>query len=480
MRKFLALIIITILLTLPVSAGEGSFSVVYLPADDRPLSDQQMRLFANSLGVELIMPERSLYARNGSDDRGELLCWLEEQEGDYYIIALDTLLSGGLIESRTLTGQSPVTLPTGEMLTEEEVIEKLLEITAGKQCCFLDSLLRLACNVVTEQDLPAYDATLRYGRGEVHGPLPEYYLAARQRKLRLNLYAAENLPGYLLGVDDSWAGETIQREELARLREYVPPEQIFSTFDALPRLALAKLCLQETGIVPRVTVRYFGDETLVPAHNFESAEEMTEKALRYFGAMAGNDLEILILTEVEQGENVIRAVRENQKKYVPTILINLCPRDEEFEKAFLTIAPGQLLAYAGYGSSVNATHLGLSMGLARYACLRAGTGDAHLLFFATLLSDEFGYAAIGEEVKEKAEALGLDIYDFRRDFSELEAFTAENMAKKTGPVFRALMEGGILTGVSPYTVSSCPEIAFSGGYFPWHRCFEYHAVLTLP
>ena len=469
MKKCLIFLILVLFLTLPVFAGEGSFSVIYLPADDRPLHDEQMGLFADSLGVELIMPERSLYGRDPSDHREVLLSWLLAQKGDYYIVSLDSLLSGGLLESREMTGDT---------VWEEQVILRLKGFSEGKEGYFLDSLLRLASNVESEQELKTYNATLDFARG-LRREAPEDYLEIRQRKLRLNLLAGKNLPGYLLGVDDSWEGETVQRGELAQLGKYVPPENIFSTFDALPRLALAKLFLEETGQVPGVRVRYFGDETIIPTHNFESAEEMTNKALRFFGIEEGDDLDILILTEIALGNAVIKAARENQKRQIPTILINLCPRQENFEQAFLTLAPGQLLAYSGYGSSVNATHLGLSMGLARYAALGRGMENIpqQTRLLATLLADEFGYAAILEEVEAKARELGLDIYDFRRPFSELEAFTLNKMRAKTRPVLCALNKGSILTGVSPYRVTSVERVTLTGGYFPWHRCFEYHGVI---
>ena len=454
MKKCLVLLSLTLLLTLPVYAGEGSFSVIYVPADDRPLQNQQMVLFADSLGVELKMP-----------DSRDPLSWLLKQQGDCFIVSLDALLSGGLRPSRERSGDTA---------WEEGVILRLQAFAEGKEGYFFDSLLRLACNVDSVGELPQYYATLDYGRG-VQGEVSGDYLAIRQRKLRLNLFAAKNLPGYLLGVDDSWAGETVQTGELEQLRQYLPENRIFSTFDGLPRVALAKLYLEQTGVRPGVRVRFFGDETLIPMHNYESPEEMTRKALSFFGLGAGDDLEILILTEIAQGKAAIKAARENQKRFLPTILINLCPRDEEFERAFLTLAPGQLLSYAGYGSSVNATHLGLSMGLARYAAM--GHGQEHLRLLATILADEFGYGALAGEVMGEAGSLGLDPYDFRGKFTALEQFTLEKMKRQTEGVFSALERGGLLTGINPYEVSPVEKPTITGGYFPWHRCFEYHVLI---
>ena len=90
--------------------------IVYIPLDDRPLSKDRVELMAEMLNVKLIMPDTDLYATrldgqitnsNGTQygDRGALMAWLMEQAEQYdtFILSMDQLLSGGLMNSRCMS-----------------------------------------------------------------------------------------------------------------------------------------------------------------------------------------------------------------------------------------------------------------------------------------------------------------------------------------------------------------------------------------
>ena len=110
----------------------GAPVIAYVPLDDRPDNAERVVYLAESLGYELAMPERDLYRtrldgqppnENGTQygDRGALYEWVAKQEAagcDRYILSLDQLLSGGLVSSRAMTGENPVTLSSGETLVE--------------------------------------------------------------------------------------------------------------------------------------------------------------------------------------------------------------------------------------------------------------------------------------------------------------------------------------------------------------------------
>ena len=94
-------------------ASQGA--IVYIPLDDRPLNLRRVQQLADSLDLQLILPDTDLYATkldgqpknaNGtqSGDRGALMAWLMEQAEQYdtFIISLDQLLSGGLMNSRCM------------------------------------------------------------------------------------------------------------------------------------------------------------------------------------------------------------------------------------------------------------------------------------------------------------------------------------------------------------------------------------------
>lgn len=137
----------------------GAPVIAYVPLDDRPDNAERVVYLAESLGYELAMPERDLYRtrldgqppnENGTQygDRGALYEWVAKQEAagcDRYILSLDQLLSGGLVSSRAMTGENPVTLSSGETLVEAELLTAVIapagsggeqpDLVAGQQSC---------------------------------------------------------------------------------------------------------------------------------------------------------------------------------------------------------------------------------------------------------------------------------------------------------------------------------------------------------
>ena len=109
------------------SAPADEPEVAYVPLDDRPDNEERVVYLADSLGYELLLPERDDYQtrldgqplnENGTQygDRADLYEWVlarEEAGCDRYILSVDQLLSGGLVSSRAMTGENPVTLSDG-------------------------------------------------------------------------------------------------------------------------------------------------------------------------------------------------------------------------------------------------------------------------------------------------------------------------------------------------------------------------------
>ena len=124
---------------LPDDGGEET-RVAYVPLDDRPVNTDRVEYLAGSLGYELVMPDAEAYRTRLDEqplgesglkygDRAALYEWVLEQEEsgcDRYILSLDQLLSGGLVNSRCFTG-ADVTLSDGTTMTEPELIESLAE-----------------------------------------------------------------------------------------------------------------------------------------------------------------------------------------------------------------------------------------------------------------------------------------------------------------------------------------------------------------
>ena len=152
-------------------------AIVYIPLDDRPLSLRRVQQLADSLDLQLVLPDTDLYATkldgqpknaNGtqSGDRGALMAWLLEQAEQYdtFIISLDQLLSGGLMNSRCMMEMEPVTLPDGRVMTEYDIIDYISELANTKHVYVIDSILRLATSSgYGGYGLHAYNLTRSYG-----------------------------------------------------------------------------------------------------------------------------------------------------------------------------------------------------------------------------------------------------------------------------------------------------------------------------
>ena len=382
------------------AAPEPGKLVAYVPLDDRPDNVERVEYLAESLGYALAMPEKVLYrtALDGqpknfdSLQRGEpwsLFTWVLDQEAagcDRYVISLDQMHSGGLVASRSLTGDE-LDLPGGGTVDPSQMLGNLLTKLAedgNNVVWLLDSVMRLAPTVGYEGGtLEAYNALRAYGsepREALEGwealtfanvclsyrygadgellPEPEGldpalledYLAARERKLRLSDQVQHILsqPGYenfrlLIGIDDSSLEDCIQKNEIAYLRQGLRTEEgedgkqldwLLSGVDDLAFKAVTRMYLDETGWVGgRVCVQYFGGTENHPAceYDFQPLTEIMAEHLGFFDLMEADiaELQILVLTQPEDEakkgayrRQLIEALRDCERSQRPTVLMD--------------------------------------------------------------------------------------------------------------------------------------------------------------
>ena len=259
--------------------------IAYVPLDDRPDNAERVVYLANSLNYQLVMPEEDWYRtkldrqplnENGTQygDRAKLYEWVLEQEEqgcDRYILFLDQMLSGGLVNSRHISGENPVTLSDGTVLTETELLDQLMTTLAADEknrVWLLDTVMRLAPTCGYDGfGIEAYNNLREYGMqprpelaeeelglervielqgkdraGEsfvaenfgLSGETVADYLSARVRKLELSdrvfwtlrQFGNEFYPNLsdekfrvLIGIDDSSAEDSIQKNEIALLKK---------------------------------------------------------------------------------------------------------------------------------------------------------------------------------------------------------------------------------------------------------------------
>lgn len=438
--------------------------IAYVPLDDRPDNVERAVYLADSLGYELAMPEADDYRtrlqdqplnENGTQygDRADLYEWVLAQEAagcDRYILSLDQLLSGGLVNSRSLWESEPVTLSDGTTLTEEALLDNLLTALAAdadNQVWLLESVMRLAPTVGYDHwDLEGYNALRSYGmagRPVLEGDdltisnieadyrlgsdgtvlaLSEFslkewevaeYLSARTRKLSLSDQMLETVsrPGYenfhvLIGIDDSSVEDSIQKNEIAYLRSLLREgDALLSGVDDLAFKAIARLYLDEIGWQgANVSVRYYGGTEDQPAcdYDYQPLTTIMEEHFDFFGLTEADpgaeELRILVLTqpadEAQKAayyEALIADLNDCRKAGMPVVLIDA--GNGTYGTAFhdtLTEETelGWLLSYAGFLDMAIVTGTALSHGVARYAFLHHGEQtEATERAFARTLAD---------------------------------------------------------------------------------------------
>ena len=446
----------------PAVSGE---TIAYVPLDDRPDNLERVVYLAESVGYVLEMPDKDDYRTrlrsqplngNGTQygDRADLYEWVLAQEAagcDRYVLSMDQLLSGGLVNSRSMAEHEAVTLSDGTVMTELQLLETLLETLAADEdnrVWLLDSVMRLAPTVGYDHwDLEGYNALRAYGiegRPHLEGDAltldniqadyrldtdgqelaladfgleeweVEEYLSARSRKLELTsrmqeLVSQKGYEGFrvLIGIDDSSAEECIQKNEIAYLRQGLREgDALLSGVDDLAFKAVAKLYLEEIGWTgATAAVRYFGGSEEQPAcaYDFQALDTIMKDHFAFFGLSESGDhlaaeLQVLVLTQplVEEDREayytqLIEALRECQEQDWPVILVDA--GNGRYGTAFhdaLTeqVELGRLLSYAGFLDMAIVTGTALSHGVARYAYLSQDTAaDQAETAFAKTLAD---------------------------------------------------------------------------------------------
>lgn len=379
-------------------AAEGAV-IAYVPLDDRPDNVERVAYLAESLGYTLAMPEADLYStkldsqpanENGTQygDMAALCEWVLEQEAagcDRYILSMDQLLSGGLVNSRHTAETLTVTLFRGMEMTDLELMTALLGELArdeNNHVWLLDSVMRLAPTTgyagfgieeynalraygaegrpaLTGQDLTAeaIQADYRLGGDGREIPLADFgltetvveeYLSARGRKLTLaeRMMQTVQCGGYenfrvLIGIDDSSEEDSIQKNEIAYLRSLLREgDALLSGVDDLAFKAVTRLYLEEVGWEgASVSVRYFGGTEDRPACDYDylPLTEIMEEHADFFGLTldestarpARTALEILVLTQPADEtlkaaccKQLVDALNECRSENRPVILID--------------------------------------------------------------------------------------------------------------------------------------------------------------
>ncbi len=482
--------------------------VAYLPLDNRPVNKDRAIYLAQSIGIELVLPEETLYRTaldtmepnpDGSTigNREALLEWMKEADKtcDAFVLSVDQALSGGLVGSRWLQNT--------DLSLENEIIDEIAYLCAHNTVILFDTVMRLAStsgyqgldldtyyalrgygevarrslsgSALTVENIVAgyrYDANGReipFSRGE---EILRHYLASRERKLRLADRLLDKVSGsaefLYIGVDDSSPQKTIQTNEIAYLTAKLGDKGVLSA--ATDELGLCCLTRMATLLYgsPKVHLTYFGDGKDLPADGFDigTLDEMLETHLVCLNVEKTDDtkdaLQVLVLTRNNSSsdrQSLLNRLKGNLSNGVPTMLIDASTDAGVFARTLLNgeVPLGKLLGYSSWNTVANATGIALSQGISRCAYLMnvpESTAEANEGF---LKSVTFGY------IKDISYKL------FHTDINGIER---DDYTCSVPQVLRVLNGSGIVTSLSPYAESGHAEVTVSNFRYPWNRTFE--------
>ena len=330
----LALCIVPLELAPTASATESAPSVAYVPIDDRPVCVDRVIYQAQSAGFNILMPDADLYRTHLDDqpknsngtqygDGTAIMAWLKTVDNtcDYFVISLDQMFSGGLVNSRypddsTLLGTD---ITAGEKAIAEYLIG--LANTPGKHVYFFDTMMRLASTSgYKNYNSDEYAALRHYGSEERYllptapfgttgyaasktqiatiyskyqkdpdnntisatrhcwssssgwidyplssTQLSKYHKARVRKLLLLNYmmqYTASGSAYFTVGVDDSSPSENIQTNEInfikARMNVLGHGYNLVGDTDSCGMMSVAKCVVDYYDAKPKVKVRYYG------------------------------------------------------------------------------------------------------------------------------------------------------------------------------------------------------------------------------
>jgi len=536
--------------------GVETVKIAYIPIDDRPDNLERPVYLAQSLGYELCMPERDLYATklngqplnsNGtqSGDRAALYEWLvgmEEGGCDRYIIALDQLLSGGLVNSRAMFGSESVTLSDGTVLTETELLQKTVELLSSDEnnrVWLLDSVMRLAPTVgyshwdaedyenlrsYASLPRPAADTpetiteSYRLDENGAETALSDYslsesdvaeYLAARERKLLLSdelLRLTADCEDFrvLIGIDDSSDQFSIQYNEICYLSSRLRScDYLISGVDDLAFKSIARLYLDDIGWQGcEVNVQYYGGMEDSPAciYDYRTLSEIVSEHMDFFGLTQSEaaPLEVLVLTQPEDYDKrsgyfdaLLDRLNTNEKNGVLTVLIEASDSRYglEFQNLLLKKASlGSLISYSGALDMAIVTGTALSHGVARYAYLLNGTeSEATNAAFKRSLADSVikdmcyrneARVLVTQYVNEKLGGNHNNLYTPEVDIQAAEKKLAALMDEYSSPVIRNLEGSRFIGCLSENGIRKFGKLTLSDYAFPWNRTFEISMTIN--
>ncbi|CUH96546.1 putative secreted protein [Propionispora sp. 2/2-37] len=281
-------IVMLSLLLILVPAVASAKTILYVPADDRPVSLQYVVETVKAANYEIILPPVEFLAGRGHEGRPEVLWqWVRQcaPQADALVLSADTLLYGGLVNSRT--HNIPIygleeRLQSFRQLKKENphipifvfatVMRSPQRSSGGMEPSYYEQegnhifwLTALQDEAQCRQLTPDKQNRLTQLQTVISEAHLNDWLSRRTKNYRINaeligLVGQEAVDYLILGRDDAAPFSQSHREwrQLAQLAAALPSEKYasFPGADQLGMILLTRACNQLSGKRPAVKILY--------------------------------------------------------------------------------------------------------------------------------------------------------------------------------------------------------------------------------
>ena len=482
--------------------------VAYIPIDNRPVDQERVVFLAQSVGIDLLMPEEDLYRtaldnmtknKNGTTfgDREKLLAWLKETDKtcDHFIISLDQMFSGGLVSSRWLSNT--------DLSLEYEIADEIINLCKNNTVILFDTVMRLASTIDYQgYSMDEYNALRSYGKiarktlsGEqltvdnivagyrfnsygskvtttLSESAIESYHASRARKLRLIDYVLKNcgdtMDSIYVGVDDSSPQTTIQTNEINYIKKLMGDRGLLSA--GCDELGLSSFTRMVTLLYgqAKINVTYFGPgKDHADEFDVEPLSSNITTHLNFMNTVPSTDddaLQILVLTSgssSNDAKKLLTTLQQNMTDKKPTGIIDVSGNmlnlgNMLFEDNKINVM--NVLGYSSWNTAGNALGISLSLSICRYLYLNTVKESTVEADEAFLRSMTFAY------VKDLS-------YIASNGRSPVNFF---NNGKKccVEHIVKAINDSTMITSLTTYKTASHKTVSVTNLRQPWNRYFE--------
>ncbi|MBU0610180.1 MAG: DUF4127 family protein [Armatimonadetes bacterium] len=257
--------------------------VIYVPLDDRPYAVKHVRMLAEMVDYELIMPPLELLGRFTKPGQPEEIAdWLltEAQGGaDAAILSLDMLAYGGLVASRSPLVRTQLALerldavttlrqraPEMQVLAGNVVMRLSITAASDNSALYWQLLRRYSelAGLVADCGKEAHQRELEQVKRRIPPDLLGQYLACRERNHLVNLKAvdlvAEGALDFLALTQEDASAHGLHKSEHADLEQRIAAKRLgakvmlYPGADEVGQTLLARFVHQHMQKVPRVYV----------------------------------------------------------------------------------------------------------------------------------------------------------------------------------------------------------------------------------